>query len=76
MLAMSEHYMRTHTHTWLLVCGRAVQVCVHTLLPMSVLYLLDLVLGSSYVLDRGPWARLEPVNLGSGTRLGYSKLAL
>lgn len=36
MLAMSEHYMRTHTHTWLLVCGRAVRVCVRTLLPMSM----------------------------------------
>lgn len=48
----------------------------HIITYVYVLYLLDLVLGSSYVLDRGPWARLEPVNLGSGTRLGYSKLAL
>lgn len=48
----------------------------HIITYVCVLYLLDLVPRSRYVHDRGPWAHLEPVNLGSGTRPGYSKLAL
>lgn len=54
MLAMSECYMWTHTDTWLLVCGRALGVCVRTLLPLSMCCIcLTLCLGQDMCMTVG-----------------------